>query len=170
MSPIENLEPVKPEQHLLELTQEQNVFAPEPQDLENKSEDIGVDLNCESTYLHLEEHDDIGFDDECNFLESESNYCFENSTCFKAKDIRKEINVTGNERLLIGSRIMFPISNIRIENVLEMIVAFSTRYSVTLEGRSKLFEMFKICSGPETSTISTFQIICCPKFSIHQKM
>ncbi|XP_043474030.1 uncharacterized protein LOC122506101 [Leptopilina heterotoma] len=154
ISPIANLEP-EIKEHLSEFSQEENVVSLEPQELVNEKED--TDADGEITLSKFEE-DNIRFDD-CSLLEFESSDqdddCSENSEFVEAEDTgNEEIHDTVNEPLLIGNRVMFQQSNMTIEDVLEMIMGFSTRYSISLEGRSKLFDMFKICAGPDFDNVN----------------
>lgn len=142
-------------EHLSEFSQEENVVSLEPQELVNEKED--ADADGEITLLKFEE-DNISFDD-CSLSEfgssDQDDDCSENSEFVEAEDTdNEEIHDTVNEQLLIGNRVMFQQSNMTIEDVLEMIMGFSTRYSISLEGRTKLFDMFKICAGPDFDNVN----------------
>lgn len=48
-----------------------------------------------------------------------------------------------------NNKIMFPESGLLLNDVIEMVMAFSIAFGLTSEGQSYLIEMLKICAGPE---------------------
>ena len=105
-----------------------------------------------------ENGDDDSFGEETPFFEEEILFSEENSF---AEDNMDEDNVNAdnlnNQKcdscfssfMDFNNKIMFRESGLLLNDVIEMVMAFSISFGLTLEGRNYLIEMLKLCAGPE---------------------
>ena len=53
-----------------------------------------------------------------------------------------------------SSKIMFKDSGLTVGDILQMVVAFTLRFGLSIEGRQSLIEMLKTCAGPEMQNLN----------------
>ena len=111
-------------------------FTKKPTFSEDKEEN---DSSEEETPFSEEEdiHEDTYEDD---WVEKENN---------SDKDKSKKKNVGYSAFMDFNNKIMFPESGLLLNDVIEMVMAFSIAFGLTSEGRKYLIEMLKVCAGPE---------------------